>query len=131
MYHPMRSVYQAGQNLHVSKGFLATGEAILVSWADNELNNYDKDTKNCINPKICGHYTQVMWKDSVHLGCATAKVPEGACKACTTDCLSNFNPGVNWDGAYISACQYRAPGNCFPKSFLNPEMVCDVDTVPY
>jgi hypothetical protein len=44
-------------------------------------------------PGVNGHFTQVVWKGTTEIGCAT--------KACTINGLS----GTLWD------CKYRAPGN--------------------
>ncbi|CAI5512382.1 unnamed protein product [Closterium sp. Naga37s-1] len=31
----------------------------------------------CVEGKMCGHYTQVVWQDTTHVGCASAQCPDG------------------------------------------------------
>nr|VFK38092.1 MAG: pathogenesis-related protein 1 [Candidatus Kentron sp. SD]VFK42840.1 MAG: pathogenesis-related protein 1 [Candidatus Kentron sp. SD] len=58
-------------------------------WAD-EAANYDYPTNTCGPGKVCGHYTQVVWRNSKQLGCAMALCP---------------------DKGQIWVCNYDPPGN--------------------
>ncbi|XP_054779256.1 pathogenesis-related leaf protein 4-like [Prosopis cineraria] len=41
-----------------------------------EKPNYDYHSNSCVNDE-CLHYTQIIWRDSHHLGCARAKCANG------------------------------------------------------
>ena len=44
----------------------------VAAWAAEE-DNYDHDKNACIDSNLrCHHYTQVVWRNSSYLGCATA-----------------------------------------------------------
>ncbi|KAK4849585.1 hypothetical protein QYF36_026341 [Acer negundo] len=36
----------------------------------NEKSDYDYNSNTCAPGKVCGHYTQVVWRNSVRIGCA-------------------------------------------------------------
>ena len=63
-----------GQNIgYTSPAGTAKGAAIVAAWAA-EASNYDHEKNTCIDPKLrCNHYTQVVWRGSTSLGCATAR----------------------------------------------------------
>lgn len=83
-----------GENLYASTGGQATPEAVVQSWAD-EVAYYNYETNACVG--VCGHYTQVVWAESLRIGCGKAE--------CTTG--SPFGSGAwsNW------VCNYDPPGN--------------------
>jgi hypothetical protein len=82
-----------GENIYASTGS-ATPSAIVSSWV-SEKTNYTYSTNTCSG--TCGHYTQVVWRASVHLGCAQ--------KTCTTG--SPFGTPT-WQ---FVVCDYDPPGN--------------------
>lgn len=43
-------------------------EDVVTAWAD-EVNDYDYSSNTCNIGKICGHYTQVVWRDTKAVGC--------------------------------------------------------------
>ncbi|KAI4367155.1 hypothetical protein MLD38_022923 [Melastoma candidum] len=57
----------------------------------NEKPFYDYTSNKCTQGKQCGHYTQVVWRNSVQLGCAKVQ--------CATR-----------GGSFIT-CNYNPPGN--------------------
>jgi pathogenesis-related protein 1 len=63
-----------GQNIgYTSPAGSAKGPAVVAAWAA-EVTNYDHEKNACIDPRRrCNHYTQVVWRDSTSLGCATAR----------------------------------------------------------
>jgi hypothetical protein len=69
------------------------------AWAA-EAADYDYSTNTCApEPAQCGHYTQIVWRDSTFVGCGT--------KQCTTG--SPGGPSFpNW---IIVVCNYWPPGN--------------------
>lgn len=89
-----------GQNAYAAQGFVPTGQSTLNAWA-NEGQYYDYATNTCNAPtgKTCGHYTQVVWAASTHLGCGY--------QMCTTGTpFSGSNP--KW---YFVVCNYYFAGN--------------------
>jgi hypothetical protein len=70
------------------------------SWA-SEAPYYDYASNTCSGSPsgTCGHYTQLVWRSTTHLGCGV--------KNCTTG--SPFGPSFpNWT---IVVCDYEPPGN--------------------
>ncbi|KAJ0561285.1 putative CAP domain-containing protein [Helianthus annuus] len=46
-----------------------TGTAAVHLWVA-EKSYYDYTTNTCASGHVCRHYTQVVWRNSVQLGCA-------------------------------------------------------------
>jgi uncharacterized protein YkwD len=67
-------------------------------WA-GEGQDYDYSSNSCAPGQSCGHYTQLVWKKSLRLGCAVAS------------CNQNSPFGAQapkWD---LWVCNYSPPGN--------------------
>lgn len=84
-----------GENLFAATSS-RTPTAVVTSWA-NEKNDYTYSTNTCALGKQCGHYTQIVWRSSVGIGCATQQ--------CTTG--SPFGSGT-W---FLTVCNYAPAGN--------------------
>ncbi len=85
-----------GENLYASTA-KPTLEDAADAWIKEKRNyHYGKvgDENTCDRGAICGHYTQVMWKETSQVGCAMAKYKTGNMK--------------NW---YLIVCKYKTPGN--------------------
>ncbi len=67
----------------------------MQGWA-NEKKQYTYETNSCAAGKVCGHYTQVVWRNTTEVGCAIAV------------CSNNPKPG--WF-AKLMICNYRPAGN--------------------
>ncbi|CAJ2678300.1 unnamed protein product [Trifolium pratense] len=78
-----------GENLAKGSSGTFTGVSAVNLWV-NEKPNYDYNTNACINNGQCLHYTQVVWSNSVRLGCARVQ--------CT-------------NGWWFVTCNYDPPGN--------------------
>ena len=52
------------------------------------------DSSTCNTGKVCGHYTQVIWKETLEVGCGISQYQTGAHK--------------DW---YVVVCKYKKPGN--------------------
>ncbi|RZB63360.1 Pathogenesis-related protein 1 [Glycine soja] len=76
-----------GENIAMSTGELSGTDAVKM-WVDEKA-NYDHDSNSCVGGE-CLHYTQVVWRDSVRLGCAKVTCDNG--------------------GTFIT-CNYDPPGN--------------------
>ncbi|KAK4792902.1 hypothetical protein SAY86_023337 [Trapa natans] len=72
MEHPSGTPY--GQNQAVGYGEM-TGEQAVKFWG-TEKPNYDYESNKCVGGE-CMHYTQIVWRNSVHLGCARVKCTNG------------------------------------------------------
>ena len=69
------------------------GSADVVSaWAD-EVHDYHYASNTCKAGKQCGHYTQVVWRDTKQVGCGMSLCPDqGQIWVC------NYDPPGNWVG---------------------------------
>lgn len=87
-----------GQNLAAATpGGMTTTEAV-ESWV-GESADYNAANNTCTPGKVCGHYTQVVWRNTKAVGCAM--------KTCTKNSPfgSRFPTWVFW------VCDYTPPGN--------------------
>lgn len=81
-----------GENLFWGSGAEFTAAQAVNAWV-NEKQNYDYNTNTCAAGKICGHYTQVVWRNSARLGCARVKCNNGAIFI-----TCNYDPPGNYVG---------------------------------
>ncbi|KAL6912002.1 hypothetical protein ACP4OV_000807 [Aristida adscensionis] len=63
----------------------------VAAWAA-EKDNYNYDSNSCTGGH-CGHYTQLVWKDTKQLGCATVECASGE-----TLMTCHYEPAGNLDG---------------------------------
>ncbi|KAJ6670266.1 CYSTEINE-RICH SECRETORY PROTEIN-RELATED [Salix viminalis] len=77
-----------GENLAGSTGDLS-GSAAVKMWVD-EKPKYDYNSNSCVGGE-CRHYTQVVWRKSVRLGCAKARCNNGG-----TIISCNYDPRGNY-----------------------------------
>jgi pathogenesis-related protein 1 len=59
-----------GQNLFEITGGAAKPSEVVSAWA-SEVKYYDRATNTC--SARCGHYTQLIWRDTQLVGCAEAR----------------------------------------------------------
>lgn len=77
-----------GENLFKgTAGYYSVGDAI-DSWASEQV-DYNYENNKCNKGQVCGHYTQIVWKNTKTVGCAKI--------------ICNGN--VTW------VCNYDPPGN--------------------
>ncbi|XP_073679585.1 peptidase inhibitor 16-like [Garra rufa] len=84
-----------GENLFVGTGPFNVTKAMLDWFGEHE--DYDYETNNCHEDKMCGHYTQMVWADSNKIGCATH----------LCDKLEN----LDFEKATLLVCNYYPQGN--------------------
>lgn len=80
-----------GENIFGSGGG-ATAKQAVDTWASEAANFTYPSTCN----GICGHYTQVVWRTSVNLGCALQNCPS---LAYGSTIVCDYGPGGNSGGA--------------------------------
>lgn len=87
-----------GENLFASTN-VVTGAKVVDDWS-SEVADYSYDANDCADGKACGHYTQVVWRESQRVGCAVT--------TCTTNSPFKGANGGEWQNW---VCQYDPPGN--------------------
>jgi pathogenesis-related protein 1 len=85
--HPASSPW--GQNLYEIYRDEYTPAQIVNGWAA-EAANYDYKNNQCTG--VCGHYTQIVWRDTKEVGCAVARGGEREIWVC------NYSPPGNYKG---------------------------------
>ena len=95
MYHSPRNkgrkygnIY--GENLYWSNGVENTSSSAVDAWA-SEIQYFNETTGKC-KGGICGHYTQLVWRNTTQVGCAMAICGHTEIWVC------NYNPSGNWKG---------------------------------
>ncbi|MQL91536.1 hypothetical protein Taro_024150 [Colocasia esculenta] len=81
-----------GENLFWGMGAEFTAGDAVRAWV-NERQYYDYNSNTCAAEQQCGHYTQVVWRNSVRLGCARVKCNSGAIFI-----ICNYDPPGNYRG---------------------------------
>ncbi|XP_021776180.1 pathogenesis-related protein 1A-like [Chenopodium quinoa] len=80
-----------GENIVAGPGD-ASGIDAVKMWVDEKA-NYDYDSNTCAPNEMCGHYTQVVWRNSVRLGCARV-----LCNGGGIFITCNYEPRGNFNG---------------------------------
>ncbi|MGZ8227688.1 MAG: CAP domain-containing protein [Methylococcaceae bacterium] len=73
----------------VSEVQTITPTQVFNSWGSEKV-DYDYLTNTCATGKVCGHYTQIVWKSTTEIGCGKAVCP---------------------DNSQIWVCNYKPAGN--------------------
>ncbi|KAI3807846.1 hypothetical protein L1987_23782 [Smallanthus sonchifolius] len=81
-----------GENIAWQGGGEFTGTSAVNLWV-NEKSSYDHSTNTCASGSQCGHYTQVVWRNSVQLGCARVRCANGGWFV-----ICSYNPPGNYVG---------------------------------
>ena len=68
------------------------------AWA-GEAQDYDYSSNGCAPGKQCGHYTQMVWRDTQRVGCARRT------------CQANSPFGAQFPSWDFWVCDYEPPGN--------------------
>jgi pathogenesis-related protein 1 len=67
--HRPKSKY--GENLFEMRGGKSTAAEVVEKWM-SEAANFDYKSNRCRKGAMCGHYTQVVWRNTKEVGCAVA-----------------------------------------------------------
>jgi pathogenesis-related protein 1 len=95
-HNPNRGPF--GENLAAATPGAWKTPEVVKSW-NAEVADYDFTRTTCAKGKMCGHYTQLVWRNTSHVGCAK--------RTCTKN--SPFGKDFpTWD---LWVCNYAPPGN--------------------
>lgn len=86
-FRPRRD-HRFGENLFEVIGRKATPAEAVNTWA-GEVRNYDYNANTC--SARCGHYEQVVWRDTKAVGCGVAQDSRREVWVCDYDPLGNLN----------------------------------------
>jgi len=86
-----------GENIAAATPNRWTTAGVVQNWA-SEAANYDHGTNACAPGKVCGHYTQIVWRNTTQVGCATRECDKN----------SPFQGFTRWQ---FWVCNYAPPGN--------------------
>ena len=74
-----------------------SADTSVIAWG-SEKPYYNYTSNTCASGQICGHYTQLIWANTLNFGCAFQ------------DCT--FIQNLPWsNGGTVVVCQYSPPGN--------------------
>ena len=85
--HRPKSLY--GENMFKIIGSPISPAHVVKEWAA-EAAGYDYKSNHCKG--VCGHYTQLVWRDTKEVGCGVAR------KGRTEIWVCDYNPPGNWIG---------------------------------
>jgi pathogenesis-related protein 1 len=97
-HNPNRSVgypWYVGENIAASSGAI-TAQIAVDLWA-SEQQYYDYLTNTCAPGQTCGHYTQIVWANSILLGCGMSSCPQ---LTLPNSIVCNYGPGGNIIGLW-------------------------------
>ena len=80
-----------GENLYWSYNKSPDSKMVVDAWG-SEIKDYDYATNTCNPNKVCGHYTQVVWRDTKEVGCGVAYCGKEQVWVC------NYSPPGNFVG---------------------------------
>ena len=67
-----RKDHRYGENLLEASGYDPTPSQVVNAWS-SEAKDYRYDANTCSS--VCGHYTQVVWRDTKAVGCGVVRGP--------------------------------------------------------
>lgn len=80
---------RVGQNLFASWGSTSRPAFVVSKWAD-ESKDYDERRFRCASGHACGHFTQLIWRDTREVGCGVARRGDGEYWVCYYSPPGNF-----------------------------------------
>jgi pathogenesis-related protein 1 len=89
-----RTDTELGESIFVAAAADVTAVTAVLRWM-LESTDWDNKTGSCKAGRICTHYTQIVWKRSVKVGCGINRKASGKW---TTILVCNYSPAGNWPG---------------------------------
>lgn len=83
-----RFAQRYGENLFWQSGGTVRAADVVNDWASEEA-NYNLERNRCRG--VCGHYTQIVWKETTRIGCAMASCGAAEVWVCNYDPPGNVN----------------------------------------
>ncbi|KAL6517535.1 hypothetical protein OROMI_033236 [Orobanche minor] len=83
-----------GENLAKGSSINFSGVSAVNMWVAEKL-HYNYTSNSCIGGNQCLHYTQVVWGDSIRIGCARVKCNNGWYYV-----VCSYDPPGNWEGEW-------------------------------
>jgi pathogenesis-related protein 1 len=83
-----------GENLHATTGPAVDPVGAVEGWAA-EAKDFDLQRNTCRAGAMCGHYTQLVWRTTREVGCATSQCPRLKYRS---SLVCNYFPAGNWEG---------------------------------
>jgi pathogenesis-related protein 1 len=80
-----------GENLFEIRGGRSSPSEVVADWAA-EARDYNLARNTCRARAQCGHYTQIVWRNTKEVGCGVARLPGREVWVC------NYDPPGNWSG---------------------------------
>ena len=80
-----------GENLAWGSNMHLKSADVVRMWVD-EAKDFNERSNTCRSGKVCGHFTQVVWKKSTKVGCAAAHCGRDEVWVC------QYSPPGNWNG---------------------------------
>ena len=84
-----------GENLFWSSKESSYLDAVNAWYSESAYYNFS--TQQCQTGKVCGHYTQLIWKNTTQVGCGKATYKRGANIGATV-IVCQYNPAGNYRG---------------------------------
>ena len=81
-----------GENIWTGSADSFSMAAVVDDWG-NEAEHFDLRTATCAAGKVCGHFTQIVWKTTSKLGCGKATGADG-----NDYVVCNYDPAGNVGG---------------------------------
>ncbi len=78
-----------GENLASASGQQLSPERVVKMWGE-EVSDYNYKANTCKPGKMCGHYTQVVWRSTKQVGCGMARGNNREVWVCNYDPPGNF-----------------------------------------
>ena len=84
--------FKLGENIYWCSGSTWRPSDAVSAWSEEEK-YYDYATNSCLEGQMCGHYTQIVWKNTRKIGCARVVCDNG-----DVFMTCNYDPPGNYIG---------------------------------